>query len=110
MARHKLHEKRAGKFTLLTVDGLFAKTKAQEIADSLMAKGAFFEEFPECSGKEISNIRAAGGEGDLAVVIELVNLGWPIIVFHENGAEAYGIPLSFRSRVDIVSQTIAKLN
>jgi len=44
------------------------------------------------------------------VVLELVNLGWPIVCFLEDGKEAYGIPLSFRSRVDIVSQTIANLN
>ena len=110
MSRQKVHTKRIGKFSLLTVDGLFAKTKAQEIADSMLKKGTFFDEFPECVGKEISNIRAAGGPGDLEVVRELINLGWPIITFHEDGLEAYGIPLSFRSRVDIVSQTIAKLN
>ncbi len=110
MARQKAHTKRSGKITLLTVDGLFAKTNAQEIADGMLKNGTFLEEFPECAGKEISNIRAAGGPGDLEVVLELVNLGWPIITFREDGAEAYGIPLSFRSRVDIASQTIAKLN
>ena len=110
MGRQKVHEKRLGRFSLLTVDGLFAKTKAQEIADSMLKNGTFLEEFPECAGKEISNIRAAGGPGDLKVVLELVNLGWPIITFNENGNESYGIPLSFRSRVDIVSQTISKLN
>ena len=110
MARQEVHSKRLGKFPLLTVDGLFAKTEAQEIADSMLKKGTFLEEFPECAGKEISNIRAAGGPGDLEVVLELVNLGWPIITFREDGAEAYGIPLSFRSRVDIASQTIAKLH
>jgi len=110
MAHQKVHTKRSGKITLLTVDGLFAKTNAQEIADGMLKNGTFLEEFPEYAGKEISNIRAAGGPGDLEVVLELVNLGWPIITFREDGAEAYGIPLSFRSRVDIVSQTIAKLN
>jgi hypothetical protein len=110
MAHQKAHTKRSGKITLLTADGLFAKTKAQEIADGMLKNGTFLEEFPECAGKEISSIRAAGGPGDLEVVLELVNLGWPIVCFLEGGKEAYGIPLSFRSRVDIVSQTIAKLN
>ena len=110
MRRQKVHEKRLGRFPLLTVDGLFAKTKSQEIADSMLKNGTFLEEFPECAGKEISNIRAAGDPGDLKVVLELVNLGWPIITFNENGYETYGIPLSFRSRVDIVSKTISKLN
>ena len=110
MARQEVHSKRLGKFPLLTVDGLFAKTNAQEIADGMLKNGTFLEEFPECAGKEISNIRAAGGPGDLEVVLELVNLGWPIVCFLEDRKEAYGIPLSFRSRVDIVSQTIARLN
>ena len=110
MGRKKAHTKRVARFSLLTVDGLFAKTNAQEIADRMIAKGSFFEEFPECEGKQISNIRAAGSEGDLEVVLQLVNLGWPIITFQENGNESYGIPLSFRSRVDIISQTIARLN
>lgn len=110
MARQEVHSKRLGRFPILTVDGLFAKTKAQEIADSLLKKGTFLEEFPECAGKEISSIRAAGGPGDLDVVLELVNLGWPIVCFLDDGKEAYGMPLSFRSRVDIVSQTIAKPN
>ena len=109
MAR-KAHTKRSGKITLLTTDGLLAKNNARDIADTMLAKGTFCVEFPECAGKEISNIRAAGEPGDLEVVLELVNLGWPIVCFLEDGKEAYGIPLSFRSRVDIVSQTIAKLN
>ena len=67
------------------------------------------DEFPEIKG-EIIGIRAAGDADDTKESLTLINLGWPVVVFFVKGVKHYGIPKSFRERVDVDTQKISALN
>ena len=71
--------------------------------------GQFLTVIPEIKG-QITEIREAGKAGDLKESLDLINLGWPVVVLVVDGVKHYGIPKSFRERVDVDTQKISALN
>jgi hypothetical protein len=98
------------KFHLLTATGLLTRENAKKWLAYSIKKGTFPAEFPEWKDKVLTDAHIAGESGDLDMAVELVNLGWPIVVFKADGREAYGIPFSYRERVDMKNQTLHSVN
>ncbi len=98
-----------GRFVLLTCDGLIMRDKLKAFIERMVKTKTVGDEFPEIKG-EITEIRAAGKTGDLKESLDLINLGWPVVVLVADGVKHYGIPKSFRGRVDVDTQKISVLN
>jgi len=98
------------KYFLFSTQGIIAQDNARNMIDRMLKNNTASHEFPEFKDKQITGMRPVGEPEDSKTALELLNLGLPIIVFYVDGQEAYGIPLSLRSRIDTHNQTIATLN
>ena len=98
-----------GRFAFLTCDGLIMSDKLRVFIGRMVENDTVRDEFPEIKG-QITEIREAGKAGDLKESLDLINLGWPVVVLVVDGVKHYGIPKSFRERVDVDTQKISALN
>lgn len=86
------------------------KSDIQAVIDLMLQNGTVNDEFPELGNAKITDMRPGGADTDPSAVVELVEMGWPIIVMKVDGQESFAMPKSFRERVDIDAQTIMTVN